>query len=437
MTFGDRADDIELGQLPAGHLDVDLVDGHGIERREHRRVATRPDSVAVEVSEAQVGRQPAAADDRRNGAVEDVDEALRILAIGVAAHRRLVDGELLAAGFGEGDELGLDDRQQRLGHRPAVGVVGVGHEPPTHRVRPWHARLQRRPGRRQSAQALELVDDAEPSRRGQLIRDLVTAALVVGRRSEAPWWRALQLDAGEEAVEGEVEVEARLLAVGDHVEAGGDLVVDRGGDGVVLQLGAVSRPELAEVLDGVQQPAGQRIAADHRRAQSLLDHRSSPRTLHPGVDRERLAGDHPALVAAQEQRRGGDVVWVDQPASEGLLAFQMIDRRRICGGAGRHRSVDGGGCQSVDPDAVVGVVRRRRAHQARDGGLGRGVGVGGEPVRRRIEGGDAGHQHDRAALAVLIRGLVDHPAQRLAGGEERGRGVERHRGVPASEGDVV
>ena len=135
------------------------------------------------------------------------------------------------------------------------------------------------PSGAQSAQALELVDDTQPRGRRQLAGDLVAAALVVGRRTEAPRRRALQLDAGEEAVERQVEVEARLLAVGDHVEPGSDLVVDRRDDGIVLQLGAVGRSELVEVVDGVQQPAGQRIAADHRRAQS--HHRSSPRTLQP------------------------------------------------------------------------------------------------------------------------------------------------------------
>ena len=122
---------------------------------------------------------------------------------------------------------------------------------------------ERRPGRCQPAQPLELTDDAEPVGGSELAGDLMAAALVVGGWTESPRRGALQLDAGEEAVEREVEVEAGLLTVGDHVEAGGDLIVDGGDGGVVLQLGAIGRAELVEVLDGEEQPAGQRIAADH------------------------------------------------------------------------------------------------------------------------------------------------------------------------------
>ena len=69
--------------------------------------------------------------------------------------------------------------------------------------------------------------------------------------------RALELDPVEVAVEREVEVEPRLLAVGDHVEPGRDLVVDGGDDGVVLQLGDVVGAERVEVRRRVLEPAGQ------------------------------------------------------------------------------------------------------------------------------------------------------------------------------------
>jgi len=64
------------------------------------------------------------------------------------------------------------------------------------------------------------------------------------------------------AVEGEVEVEAGLFAVGDDVESGGELVADGDGGGVVLQLGDVVRTELVEVGAGKQKPSGKGIAAD-------------------------------------------------------------------------------------------------------------------------------------------------------------------------------
>jgi hypothetical protein len=49
----------------------------------------------------------------------------------------------------------------------------------------------------------------------------VPAALVVRGRAPPPGRRAFEVDAFEVAVEGEVEVEPRLLAIGHHVEPGG------------------------------------------------------------------------------------------------------------------------------------------------------------------------------------------------------------------------
>ena len=47
----------------------------------------------------------------------------------------------------------------------------------------------------------------------------MAATLIVRRRTEAAWRIAFELDAGEEPVERQVEVESGLLAVGDDVEA--------------------------------------------------------------------------------------------------------------------------------------------------------------------------------------------------------------------------
>jgi hypothetical protein len=52
------------------------------------------------------------------------------------------------------------------------------------------------------------------------------------------------------AVEGEIEVEPRLLAVGDDIEASRHLVVDCADDGVVHQLCNVGAAELVQVLRG-------------------------------------------------------------------------------------------------------------------------------------------------------------------------------------------
>ena len=104
------------------------------------------------------------------------------------------------------------------------------------------------PGRGQTRRSrCELLDHAEAARRRS---SPMTACRPRWSWAGGPKRRggvALELDAVEEAVEGEVEVEPGLLAVGDHVEAGGDLVVDGGDDGVVLQLAAVVGAELVEV----------------------------------------------------------------------------------------------------------------------------------------------------------------------------------------------
>ena len=105
--------------------------------------------------------------------------------------------------------------------------------------------------------------------------DPVLRALVVRRRAE-PARRFALLDPLEEAVEAEVEVEPRLLAVRDDVEARRDLVVDGGDHRVLLELGDVVRPEVGEVRGGVLEPARERVAADHRRAQRRHCHILAP-----------------------------------------------------------------------------------------------------------------------------------------------------------------
>jgi hypothetical protein len=72
----------------------------------------------------------------------------------------------------------------------------------------------------------------------------------------------LQLDAGEVAIEGEVEVEPSLLAIRDDVEPRLDLVVQCRDHRVVLQLGQVVRSKAVKVLRGELQPARERVGAD-------------------------------------------------------------------------------------------------------------------------------------------------------------------------------
>ena len=161
----------------------------------------------------------------------------------VTAHRRLVDGDLLTPCRCKRVELGCDDRLQRVRDRVAVGVAVIRDEAAAQRVRAGHARLQHGACRGQPAKALPLLDDTEAAGSGELADDPVAPPLVVRRRAEASGGCRLALDPFEIAVEREVEVEARLLAVGDHVESRFDLVVDRDENGVVMSSARSSGPK--------------------------------------------------------------------------------------------------------------------------------------------------------------------------------------------------
>src|SRR5207237_3247742 len=95
----------------------------------------------------------------------------------------------------------------------------VRHEASAEGVRAGNARLERGTGRREPPQPLPFLDHAEPARRGEVADDPVLPALVVSRRPESACRLALGLETLEVTVEGEVEVEAGLVAGGDDVEA--------------------------------------------------------------------------------------------------------------------------------------------------------------------------------------------------------------------------
>ena len=431
VVLGDAADEVELRHLPAGHLDVQLVDRHGVERREHRRVPPQADGAALVVPEAQVRRQAGPADDRRNRAVEDVDEAGRILAMGVAAHRRLVDGHLGAAGVDQRHELALHDRQQRLGDSPPVGQVAARDQAPAERVGARDAGLEHGPGRCETPQAGVLVDDAEAVRRLDRSGDPVAAALVMGRWSEPARRRALQLDAGEEPVEGQVEVETGLLTVGDHVEAGGDLVVD-GGDRQRRPAARGGRPGRTRRGGRRRTPASP--GAGSCRSPScaaLIWTVQPPSTTSVWPVTRRLSRLHRYTAASATSSASS------MPSDERLLRAQELDRRFVAGRPLRHRRGDGGGSERVDADALPDVVGGGDLGQPEDRCLGGGVGLRSEVLRRWIERRDARHQDDGAAYAVVVGFLLEHPAHGLAGGQEARCGVERERGIPRGEADLV
>lgn len=114
----------------------------------------------------------------------------------------------------------------------------------------------------QPLQALEFFDDAEASWGSEFANDFMLAALIVGGWAKAARLRVFEFDARQEAVKRQVEIEPRLLAVGDDVESRRDLIVQRRDDGIVLQFAAIIAAELIEMLAGEFEPAGEGIAAN-------------------------------------------------------------------------------------------------------------------------------------------------------------------------------
>ena len=86
LVFGDLCNQLQLGELAARHFQVDLIRSKIEERREHGRISSRPDRARLVIAEAQVSRQTALAAHGFHCTVEDIDEALRVLAVRVAAH---------------------------------------------------------------------------------------------------------------------------------------------------------------------------------------------------------------------------------------------------------------------------------------------------------------------------------------------------------------
>jgi hypothetical protein len=63
-----------------------------------------------------------------------------------------------------------------------------------------------------------------------------------------------------------------LLAIRDDIEAGGNLIVNRCDDSIVLQFAAIIASELIEVLTREFEPSGKRIAANNSGSEGLWLH---------------------------------------------------------------------------------------------------------------------------------------------------------------------
>ena len=263
---GDRGDQLDFRELAAGHLQVHLVDVHVEKRRKQARVAPRRHGAALVVAEAQVRRQPRAPAHGRDRLVEDGDEPPRIFDVAVAAHRRLVDADILASLGDQRLQFAPHDRKQRVRQREPIRILPVRHQAPAERIWPRHARLQRDVRRRNALQPAELFDDAEPARRGEIADHLVFAALIVAGRPEPALRRGLRRNARQKAVERQIEIEPRLLAVSDDGQSSSELIAHRHSHRIVQHLGKVVGSEGVEMLRGMFEPRRQRITSDHSRS---------------------------------------------------------------------------------------------------------------------------------------------------------------------------
>jgi len=122
---------------------MNLVDLHVKKCGEHRRVFALADGVALVVAKAQMRREITLADNRLNGAVKDVDEALRVFAMRVARHRRFIDCDLPATFADERFEFRAHERKKSFGERVAVFVLIAREQAPAERVRTRNGSLQR------------------------------------------------------------------------------------------------------------------------------------------------------------------------------------------------------------------------------------------------------------------------------------------------------
>ena len=72
---------------------------------------------------------PALPDDGLDSSVEDIHQPAAFFAVGVAAHRRLVDRQLAAAGPHKCYQLIADNWQQGLGQLVPILVAAIGCQP--------------------------------------------------------------------------------------------------------------------------------------------------------------------------------------------------------------------------------------------------------------------------------------------------------------------
>jgi hypothetical protein len=93
--------------------------------------------------------------------------------------------------------------------------------------------------------------------------DWISSALIVGRRAEASRGKRRRANTLEPSVERQIEVMPALLAIGDHVQTGAELVVNGCNHCVVPHLFDIGLAKLIKVRRPKLEPSRKRVAADN------------------------------------------------------------------------------------------------------------------------------------------------------------------------------
>ena len=100
----------------------------------------------------------------------------------------------------------------------------------------------------------------------------VLSTLIVSGWTKPSRRRPFQFDSFKKAVEGQVEVEPRLLSVGDHVQPGGGLIRDGNTHGIVDEFFPIGLAKFRKVVAGKLKPARKGIASNDSGAQWMWLH---------------------------------------------------------------------------------------------------------------------------------------------------------------------
>src|SRR5580704_16775285 len=144
----------------------------------------------------------------------------------VAAHRRFVHTDFLAAFGNQRFQLPPHDRDERMRKREPVRISLVRVKTPTESVRTGHARLQIYASMSNTFQAPKLLHDAQAAWGPELSGHVMFPTLVVPRRPKPPLRQWFGGNTAQEPIKREIEIETGLFTVSDRVQSRVHLILD-------------------------------------------------------------------------------------------------------------------------------------------------------------------------------------------------------------------